>query len=833
MKSLVARATFGVFALGLALSGTAALGQTAVGTPPAKDALPTFEPLNRVVVPKVEVDPETGQIFEISAKVAPTLIPFDGVFPDGTFPQPDREAGRPMRPHHTPWIPDGSGYWPPLSDDLAGPAAQPVMQGFEAIGPNGLTPPDPDLARGYDYEVAVTNDDFAVYDSCGTELFRRDINDYLGISDFMFDPKVIFDPWAGRWVMMYHVRENSPQKSSLVVVVTGDSTPFGLPGSSVWFYNFNMVQDAGTGNASWLDYADLGYSNTQLFASGNMFKFSGGFRWARLIVFDKAEIYAQVAASRISWSNLSNPDGSTTDTPRSVKMQASWSESGNIDAYFANSRAGGGNRITFWKVRDAFGANTLTKTDTVVGNYTTPPDAVQPSGGSLDTIDCRLMTAIATTDTLGGGGIETFTGMTANRSGNAGVLLYKFDSVGNGLEFESLFGASGFDYWFPCSASDYSGSNFWVFSRTANSSGNEPEIRFVDYDQGTFSGSSAQIRDGDGSFNGFRWGDYFGGQLDWGDYSANISIPGRPAKVWLYAQYGEVNSWNTYVGATSVFPQGTISSVTPSGTWNLFGPPGGPFTPSAQVYTIASASGDVGTAFQVESLPSWLDASQVYGPVYANTSVTLSVNSNANGLGLGTYADTVVFDDCFRGQGQFNRVVQLNVQGIDLEVVSINVPNGTYNPGDTINPTGQYRNNGNLATRSFTANFYASENQTITEFDTLIGTRGYGALAAGATLNFSHNLTLPCMPEDDYYIGVIITVSGDVDTSDNVNHDTTPIQYSFCPGDFNGDCAVNTQDVLSFLNAWNANDPSADCNNDGNINTQDVLCFLNLWTGGC
>jgi len=44
---------------------------------------------------------------------------------------------------------------------------------------------------------------------------------------------------------------------------------------------------------------------------------------------------------------------------------------------------------------------------------------------------------------------------------------------------------------------------------------------------------------------------------------------------------------------------------------------------------------------------------------------------------------------------------------------------------------------------------------------------------------------------------------------------------------------VNTQDVLSFLNAWNAGDGSADINGDGNVNTQDVLLFLNLWNAGC
>lgn len=56
---------------------------------------------------------------------------------------------------------------------------------------------------------------------------------------------------------------------------------------------------------------------------------------------------------------------------------------------------------------------------------------------------------------------------------------------------------------------------------------------------------------------------------------------------------------------------------------------------------------------------------------------------------------------------------------------------------------------------------------------------------------------------------------------------------SSCPADFNGDGAVNTLDVLAFLNAWNAQEPPADFNGDGSINTLDVLAFLNAWAAGC
>lgn len=54
-----------------------------------------------------------------------------------------------------------------------------------------------------------------------------------------------------------------------------------------------------------------------------------------------------------------------------------------------------------------------------------------------------------------------------------------------------------------------------------------------------------------------------------------------------------------------------------------------------------------------------------------------------------------------------------------------------------------------------------------------------------------------------------------------------------CLGDFNMDGTRNTQDVLAFLNAWNARHPSADINGDGVINTQDVLLFLNRWNVPC
>ena len=54
-----------------------------------------------------------------------------------------------------------------------------------------------------------------------------------------------------------------------------------------------------------------------------------------------------------------------------------------------------------------------------------------------------------------------------------------------------------------------------------------------------------------------------------------------------------------------------------------------------------------------------------------------------------------------------------------------------------------------------------------------------------------------------------------------------------CPADWNADGSANVLDVVAFINAWNAGDPSTDLNADGSINILDVVAFINRWNQGC
>lgn len=830
--NLAARSVMGILsAVAVGLAATASVGQVAVTMPPQNPGA--------VPAPRPHVIPAGAEVDFASPNF---IIPDTGICQD---PDAPRKQWRPMRIDHRPTdIPvfthDPDAWLAPTLDDQANDwhRARPLFENFDSMGFNGLNPPDPDLATDGRYIVAVTNDDFEVYDVCGTLLYSIDIHDYLGTSTLylLFDPKVIYDPWNNRWVMMWHKKRDATRESTMIFMITGGGTPFGLTGAGAYWYEFNMRQDADTADDSWADYYDLGYSNTAITIAGNQFRWNNSFRWGRIRYLDKAQIYNAAIASIYGYSNLTNPDGSAMSTPRAVKMQSSWSESSaNMDGLFINSRGGGGSRLTLRKLTNAFTGSSLTAADINVGSYTSPPNAVQPSGTTLDTIDCRLMTAVVSNDTLGSNGIELFTGLTTGF--NSGTVtrchLFKINPVSNALKWEIQFGATDQFYWFPSIAADYSGSCFWVFSRTSTAV--LPEARYVEINQGTFSSSSSLLRSGSGSYNGFRWGDYLGGQLDWQDYTRNFSTAGRPSKVWMIGMHGLTNGWRTHVGTTSVYNQGNISNVTPSTTWSISGVRGAFSGITSRVYTL-SATGDTGCGYTVSGLPSWLNASSTSGLLNsAGATVTLTLNNAvANTLSPGNYSATVNFSSCFNGGSTIQRIVNLAVLAPDLTITTLDATNGTYRPGDLMPVQVTVSNIGTSASGTYSIDFYSSINTIISTADIFMESRSYASLAAGASRTTNHAIGVPCISvERQYYIGGIINGTNESNTANNTGYDAQTVRIEFCPADVDKSCFVDTDDFTQFIIWFELGVIEADFDKTGFVDTDDFTAFVLAFEGGC
>lgn len=66
-------------------------------------------------------------------------------------------------------------------------------------------------------------------------------------------------------------------------------------------------------------------------------------------------------------------------------------------------------------------------------------------------------------------------------------------------------------------------------------------------------------------------------------------------------------------------------------------------------------------------------------------------------------------------------------------------------------------------------------------------------------------------------------------TINDADFDALVARIGVHPADLNSDGVVNTIDVLAFLTAFAAGDPTADLNEDGTVDTRDVLLYLNLF----
>lgn len=559
------------------------------------------------------------------------------------------------------WEPDGTEREDPAIEDMGGfEDAPPLLQSFRTVGPNG-TPPDPHMGVGIDHIVVVINFRVAVYDKCGVKLFDKNINDFLGVSGFLFDPKVMFDPWNSRWVMLWLWRDTGTKASQTILVISGNNKPFGIAGSQTWFYRINAAKKSGA-KTSWADYYDLGYGRVALYAAGNQFFFEGGFHTAMVRIWSKAKAYAR--------EGLGTKDVFLSDfAPRTAHMQVVYD---GFDEVLAASSSGGGNKITLRKIKDPLGAATFTNVNVTVGAYDPIPDPLQPNGVRLFSKpkDCRLMNAVVTWDAADHSKVRLYTSnhdkfKPGGEPDRAAAHLYEIDARANTQTFGRVFFSNRWYYTFPSVAADYQANAFWVFTRCGVDAGMFAEARFVDLQRGVFSNSSRQIKSGTSNYGGGRWGDYFQGQIDWRDYFNDTSAP--RTKMWLVGEAATAGSYVTWVGAAVPDKNTTrgVMSVTPTTPWCIVGPKGGPwFRSTSRLYTVKN-SGQTSLVWALTGKPSWLDVSNSGAPLNGGKQVNTSVSLNATGKAhaAGTYAATLKFTDCFTGGAVANRAVTQTVLG--------------------------------------------------------------------------------------------------------------------------------------------------------------------------
>ncbi len=129
-----------------------------------------------------------------------------------------------------------------------------------------------------------------------------------------------------------------------------------------------------------------------------------------------------------------------------------------------------------------------------------------------------------------------------------------------------------------------------------------------------------------------------------------------------------VTGWTDLgTGSTQVCPGGL--SVTPAGGLDASGYAGGPFT-QIRAYTLTNTGG-ISLNWTASQTKNWVSLSQTSGTLDAgaSTTVTVSIDSDANSLSPNSYTDTVTFTNATNGIGNTTRSVSLTVSPLPSGLV--------------------------------------------------------------------------------------------------------------------------------------------------------------------
>jgi hypothetical protein len=204
-----------------------------------------------------------------------------------------RAIHRPKRPRQAATAAPGS----PIEDvapqarldgpSVPSPSPFAVVQG--TVDQEVLTPPDTNGAVGPGHIVNAVNDQIRITTRAGAEISLVPLDTFFsslnggGYTVSPFDPRILYDPLADRWIL--HAVDNAQHVNSSILMAasaTGDPT-------GAWsIHRF----DADATNVAWADYGSLGYNKDWVAVSVNMFTVAANdFVRADFFVFSRSDLY--------------------------------------------------------------------------------------------------------------------------------------------------------------------------------------------------------------------------------------------------------------------------------------------------------------------------------------------------------------------------------------------------------------------------------------------------------------------------------------------------------------------------------------------------------------
>ncbi|MGE5436623.1 MAG: hypothetical protein ACM3O3_05295, partial [Syntrophothermus sp.] len=429
-----------------------------------------------------------------------------------------------------------------------------VLKSLQGLTETNSIPPDPYVAVGPQHIVATVNSNFGIWDKEGNLLKTISADAWYqtalaGVSSF--DPKILYDHFAKRWIMVWLHQNDNTQTSYFLVSVSQDSSAIGT------WYNWALPSNmnGSTTVTNWGDYQGVGFDDKCLYITSNQFQFGGYFQYAKIRIINKDQLYANTAG-QVVWNDIWNIKYPTLNQnvfnirPAIMRDTASVYYLMHLPTFSAGS-----NFAVVYKIANASTTPTLTGGNIPISQYYNAPNADQ-LGGSIRNGTELLIEA-------GGSALRNepkyqngflFATHSINNPSSFGysALRYLILDPNNGVVVEDAsFGAPGFWHYYSSLDVDKDNNIAINYSRSGvNEYAGAHFVTKLTTDPPGFT-ASKEIRTGRGNYIK----DYSSGRNRWGDYNGVWVDPSDGYNMWMFTEFASnTNTWGTWLTNIRMVP---------------------------------------------------------------------------------------------------------------------------------------------------------------------------------------------------------------------------------------------------------------------------------------
>ncbi len=320
----------------------------------------------------------------------------------------------------------------------------------------GYTPPDPIIAAGDGYELQAVNLALVVYNSSGAQEYYATFQDFFGsltIGLHLSDPKVLYDQYSNRWVILllaYHDPQpgSGTYISDYLIGISETSDP-----TQAWYtYSISALT-----NNYFADFPGLGVDANAIYVTSNQWNtlnpnLTQTFQYAQLFVFNKSQFYSGQSANYYVFddNDFVNADGTYAFTVKPAHEYGTAPGEYLLNIATLTGRKNPpltGNFISVWTITSPLSNPVLLLQGTItVGSYANSP-AVQAEGSVAINPD-----AASASDVVYNAGYAYTSFTTAYNWGSGTVSAIRYEKIDvntDVADIDAVYGADLTYYFYP------------------------------------------------------------------------------------------------------------------------------------------------------------------------------------------------------------------------------------------------------------------------------------------------------------------------------------------------------------------------------------------------